>query len=102
MVYTNNELLDRFLVHVVNSHARTEIDHIRSVVVGLAVELNNLLPEGRESALALTHLEEVMMWSTKALVKDFPISTLANGSDSVRDDIHICGSYCSVHGWTGE
>jgi len=35
----------------------------------LADHLNELLPEGREKALAVTKLEEVMFWSNAAIAR---------------------------------
>lgn len=35
--------------------------------MGLAVILNERLPEGREKALAMTKLEECAMWANKAI-----------------------------------
>jgi hypothetical protein len=35
----------------------------------LADRLNELLPEGREKSLAITHLEEVMFWSNAAIAR---------------------------------
>lgn len=45
---------------------------IRQLCRQLADELNARLPEGREKALAVTHLEEVMMWGNAALARVIP------------------------------
>ena len=44
-------------------------DSIRGECLALASTLNVLLPEGREKSLAITHLEEVMMWSNAAVAR---------------------------------
>lgn len=47
-----------------DAHAR-----VRGMCGNLAFELNKLVPEGREKALAVTHLEEVMMWSNAGIAR---------------------------------
>lgn len=56
-------------------HAPTpEIANIHSSVrlgcFDLALFLNKWLPEGREKSLAITHLEEVMLWSNAAIARN--------------------------------
>jgi len=33
------------------------------------LELNEIIPDGREKSLAITHLEEVMFWSNAGLAR---------------------------------
>lgn len=42
---------------------------VRDLCRTLAHQLNDTLPEGREKSLAITHLEEVMMWSNAAIAR---------------------------------
>lgn len=42
---------------------------VRSQCEALAHKLNYLLPEGREKSLAITHLEETMMWANAAIAR---------------------------------
>lgn len=44
-------------------------ENVRGLCWDLAAALNELLPDGREKALAITHLEEVMMWSNAAIAR---------------------------------
>ena len=64
------ELHNRFAYHpattkdIVRAH-----EEVRDNCADLAQWLNDQLPEGREKALAMTHLEEVMMWSNAAIAR---------------------------------
>lgn len=45
-------------------------ESIREMCRNLALELNQMLPEGREKSLAITHLEEVMMWANASIARN--------------------------------
>lgn len=60
----------RFSFHpATTEEKRVAHSTVRSECGRLAEHLDILLPEGREKALAITHLEEVMMWSNAALAR---------------------------------
>lgn len=42
---------------------------VRMKCLELASSLNALIPEGREASLAITHLEETMMWANAAVAR---------------------------------
>lgn len=42
---------------------------IRAVVAGLAVRINEDVEDSREKSLALTHLEDSLMWLGKAIFR---------------------------------
>lgn len=42
---------------------------VRRLIGELAGDLDNLLPEGREKALVMTHLEEAMFWGNAAIAR---------------------------------
>lgn len=42
----------------------------RVIAMNAAHELNDLLPEGREKALAITKLEEALMWANAAIARN--------------------------------
>ncbi len=48
------------------------IERIRNGAKALAVDIVASTPAGREQALALTHLEETVMWAVKAVVLETP------------------------------
>ena len=66
----SNDLNNRFAFHAAtDDEKRNAHTSVRSNCLTLANFLNNTLPEGREKSLAITHLEEVMMWGNAALAR---------------------------------
>lgn len=64
------DIENRFKFHEPPTEQRkAEHEGVRAECGGLAQWLNTVLPEGREKSLAITHLEEVMMWSNAALAR---------------------------------
>lgn len=45
-------------------------DAIRRSCASLAHDLNDWVPEGREKSLAITKLEEVMMWANAGVARN--------------------------------
>ena len=67
---TPEDIANRFAFHAASTQEkRDEHTSIRQACRRLADELNERLPEGREKALAITHLEEVMFWSNAAAAR---------------------------------
>ena len=64
------DIENRFAFHPATTEekraAHTSVRHHCRV---LADFLNEKLPEGREKSLAVTHLEEVMLWGNAALAR---------------------------------
>lgn len=61
----------RFAFHAaVDQEKRNAHTSVRRQCASLAHSLNNELPEGREKALAVTKLEEVMFWANAALARE--------------------------------
>ena len=61
----------RFAFHAATTEEkRNEHTSVRENCRQLADFLNDKLPEGREKALAITHLEEVMFWGNAAIARD--------------------------------
>lgn len=53
--------------HVVGLHQQ-----VRRLMLGAADELAHVLPEGQERSLALTKLEEAMMWANASIARNQP------------------------------
>lgn len=67
---SNPELTNRFRFHPANTPER--ISHhgiVRDRCGDLAQQLDEVIPAGREKALALTKLEEVMFWANAGIAR---------------------------------
>ena len=64
-----SDIDNRFAFHPANDEKGKSHECVRSECRKLAYYLNELLSEGREKSLAVTHLEEVMMWSNAAIAR---------------------------------
>jgi hypothetical protein len=66
----HDDLRNRFSYHpattapVGNAHEK-----VRGLCLTLAFRLDDLLPEGREKSLAITNLEQTMMWANAAIAR---------------------------------
>ena len=63
------DISDRFSAHQADISKAEHHNLVRSHCKELAFWLNDNLPEGREKALAMTYLEEVMMWANAGLAR---------------------------------
>lgn len=63
------DLDKRFKFHPATEVTRPRHQMIRESCRDFAGLLNAWLPDGREKSLAITHLEEVMMWSNAAIAR---------------------------------
>lgn len=64
------DLRNRFNYHPPSTPAR-QADHedIRAVCLEVAMQINWLVPDGREKSLAITKLEEAMFWANAGLAR---------------------------------
>lgn len=70
-----DDIANRFAFHAATTEEKRDAHtSVRHHCGQLANYLNEKLPEGREKSLAITHLEEVMMWSNAALARSNPRS----------------------------
>lgn len=66
----NAELEHRFQFHPATTEQRQrEHNQVRGACLMLAQQLDAILPAGREKALALTNLEQVMFWGNAAVAR---------------------------------
>lgn len=65
-----SDIEHRFAFHAApTQEKRDEHTSVRQNCRALADFINEHVPEGREKALAITHLEEVMMWANAAIAR---------------------------------
>jgi hypothetical protein len=68
--FSEKDLADRFNYHPPKSEERRQAHQtVREECLLLARQLNGILPDGREKALAVTNLEQVMFWANAALAR---------------------------------
>lgn len=63
------DIENRFTFHPATLSTAHVHDKVRARCKSLAESLNEILPEGREKALAITKLEEAMFWSNAAIAR---------------------------------
>jgi hypothetical protein len=64
------DIAHRFAFHAATTEEKRDAHgSVRQQCRELADRLNEQLPEGREKALAMTKLEEVMFWGNAALAR---------------------------------
>jgi hypothetical protein len=68
MRVSDDDLNDRFRYHPPTTQARIDAHQgVRDRARGLALWLNDHLPESREKSLALTAVQEAAMWANAAV-----------------------------------
>lgn len=64
------DIENRFAYHKPKDEETTKKHElIRAHCLTLAEDINKLVPEGREKSLAITKLEEVMMWANAGIAR---------------------------------
>lgn len=68
---TDTELEDRFRHHAPSAPEIGEgHQRVRESCLELALTLNRMLVDGREKAVAMTNLEEVMFWANASIARN--------------------------------
>lgn len=64
------DLANRFAYHPPKDAVTMDYHaSVREYCLDLAGDLNDILPESREKSLAITHLEQTMMWANAAIAR---------------------------------
>lgn len=66
---TPEDLRNRFTYHPPKDGQAKRYEEIRDYAHGFASLINNQCPESREKSLAVTHLEEAVMWANAAIAR---------------------------------
>ena len=70
MAFTSEEIDDLFTYHAPKDGQAERYQEIRNYAHGLASLINHQCPESREKSLAMTHLEESVMWANAAIARN--------------------------------
>lgn len=76
----------RFNYHLSDEDRVVTLDYVRGQCAHIAHCLDEVLPPGREKSLALTKLEETLMWSNASISKTAPqpVGTVRSAVISVQ------------------
>lgn len=66
----NADLKHRFSYHPPKDDQAVRYDEIRRHAHWLADRINVIAPDSREKSLAVTHLEEAVMWANAAIARN--------------------------------
>lgn len=69
MAITDKDLDNRFDYHAPDDAKRRAHEEVRIQLRRTAGLVVHLTPESREQSLAITHLEEAMMWANAAIAR---------------------------------
>ena len=65
------DMLNRFSFHPAKDDVTKQAhETIRNQCLKLTSYIDGLVPDGREKSLAITHLEEVMMWANAGIARN--------------------------------
>ena len=65
-----SDLANRFTYHAPKGDQATRYETIRDRAHDYAATINELAPDSREKSLALTHLEDAVMWANAAIARN--------------------------------
>lgn len=75
----SRELENRFTYHPPITDQEVRYQQIRDFGHGLATVINGHAPDSREKALALTKIEEAVMWANAAIARNEKAEEAPNG-----------------------
>lgn len=68
MAYTE-QINYNYSAHVLNEDMQTKAQRVREYAKDFAAFIDDNVPAGREQALALTNLEQVMFWANAGIAR---------------------------------
>jgi hypothetical protein len=69
-VIDTEDLRNRFTYHPPKNGQAERYEEIRNYTHGLASLINNQCPDSREKSLAVTHLEDAVMWANASIARN--------------------------------
>ena len=67
---TISELRDRFRYHKPGEAVEKLHERVRDSLYSVAMEMDKILPPGREASIVQTKLEEAMFWANAAIARN--------------------------------
>lgn len=64
------ELRHRFTYHEPDEEKANRHQHARTILMNAAEQVDQLIEDGREKSLAITHLEEAMFWTNAGIARE--------------------------------
>lgn len=64
---TDEQVKDLFTYHAPKSEQKFRYENLRAKAKVLALEIQDLCPESREKALAITNLQQSIMWANASI-----------------------------------
>lgn len=65
----DDDLVNRFTYHPAKNDQGERYEALRSAGLQLAHRINEATPPSREQSLALTHLDQAVMWANAAIAR---------------------------------
>jgi hypothetical protein len=66
----NEKLENSFTYHPPKGDQATRYETLRTLAKGLAIAFDELCPNSREKSLAITNLEQAVMWANKSIASN--------------------------------
>ena len=63
------DLVARFQNHNLTDEQYNVVEHLREAILEVARDLSGMTNPSREQSLAITHLEDALMWSVKGVAR---------------------------------
>lgn len=64
------DLTNRFIYHPPVEGQTEKYEMMRSIALSFSAVINDMVPDSREKALAITHLEEVVFWCNAGIARN--------------------------------
>jgi hypothetical protein len=66
----SKDLVNRFIYHAPKEGQPEKYELMRSIALSFSAVINDMVPDGREKSLAITHLEEVVFWANAGIARN--------------------------------
>ena len=63
------EIMNRFKFHPATKETGPKHNDVRAILGNTAIQIESIVPDGRELSLAITKLEEAMMWANAGIAR---------------------------------